>query len=119
MTVPRANDPDAVIVGFDKLGRPRRQLDPYLRMMRKTERRGECLVYLGTKSAGYGKVGVQDAPGGKVGAHRIAWEHHNGPIPDGMYVLHRCDNPPCVEITHLFLGDQRDNMEDAIAKGRK
>jgi hypothetical protein len=51
-------------------------------------------------------------------AHRIAWEIYRGPIPDGMQVCHRCDNPPCINPDHLFLGTQRDNNYDCIAKGR-
>ncbi len=51
-------------------------------------------------------------------AHRVAWEKSNGPIPLGLFVLHRCDNPACVNVEHLFLGTKRDNAEDAIAKGR-
>ena len=53
-----------------------------------------------------------------VYAHRAAWEDENGPIPDGLFVLHHCDNPPCSEVRHLFLGTQAENMADCKAKGR-
>lgn len=51
-------------------------------------------------------------------SHRFAWEATNGPILDGLHVLHKCDNPPCVNPVHLFLGDNKANMRDRDAKGR-
>lgn len=51
-------------------------------------------------------------------AHRVAWEKEKGPIPKGMLVLHKCDNPPCVNINHLFLGTHSTNALDREAKGR-
>lgn len=52
-------------------------------------------------------------------AHRIAWELANGrPVPDGLWVLHHCDNPPCVRPDHLFLGTPKDNTDDMAVKGR-
>jgi len=51
-------------------------------------------------------------------AHRWMWQQVNGPIPAGLYVCHRCDNPPCCNPDHLFLGTPTDNMRDAMKKGR-
>ena len=51
-------------------------------------------------------------------AHRVAWALYVGPIPTGKFVLHHCDNPRCVRIAHLYIGDQRLNVQDAVARGR-
>lgn len=64
---------------------------------------------------GYAQVSVA---GKTTLAHRAAWVAANGPIPSGLHVLHRCDNPPCVNIEHLFLGTHQDNMDDKKSKGR-
>ena len=53
-----------------------------------------------------------------MGAHRWAWEHYVAPIPDGLFVLHKCDNPPCCNTSHLFIGTQADNLRDMHDKGR-
>ncbi len=52
-------------------------------------------------------------------AHRISWTIANGLIADGMYVLHKCDNPPCVRPDHLFIGSHAENMSDMVSKGRQ
>jgi hypothetical protein len=77
-----------------------------------------CWEWTGARiPQGYGSLGTRERS--QIGAHRISWSIHNGPIPPGMFVLHRCDNPPCVNPAHLFLGTQLDNMRDKLQKGRQ
>lgn len=82
------------------------------RFWAKVEKTEGCWEWTGSKSRkGYGQFN-------EGRAHRVSWEMHNGPIPEGMFVCHHCDNPPCVRPDHLFIGDNAANMRDAFAKGR-
>lgn len=79
-----------------------------------------CLEWMGDKDRnGYGKMWVREVPGKrKMQAHRWAYEHFIGPIPDSLLVCHRCDNPSCVTPEHLFLGTHQDNRIDCVRKNR-
>lgn len=83
----------------------------------RVDKSGDCWLWTGHRDEnGYGRVGYQCRP--SIGAHRVAWAlTHGGEIPT-EWVLHRCDNPPCVKPDHMFLGDATDNNQDRQAKGR-
>lgn len=68
---------------------------------------------------GYGKFKGPGPDHKTLQAHRYAYELFVGPIPEGMLVCHKCDNPPCVRPDHLFIGTHIDNIKDCIAKGRR
>lgn len=76
-----------------------------------------CWPYQGQKiKDGYGRLRYR---GRKMLAHRMAWIYSYGDIPEGMQCCHTCDNPSCCNPSHLFLGTQKDNMQDMRAKGRR
>ena len=95
----------------------------------------ECIEWDGSlSSTGYGRIGfrrtkkniekydLECEPDYRkttwVGAHRLAWAERRGKIPKGIHVLHHCDNPPCVNIDHLYLGTPKDNHNDMVRRGR-
>lgn len=87
------------------------------RLFGRTKTDGDCLVYTGgcASRSGHRQISFK----GKMRqVHRVAWTIVNGPIPDGLCVLHSCDNPPCVNVDHLWLGTVQDNNRDRDAKGR-
>lgn len=97
--------------------------DPTLarRFWLKVDRRGddECWPWTAYRSKkGYGHIKVGGKRGSVIAAHRVAYELKLGDIPPGMLVCHSCDNPPCCNPAHLWVGTNDDNMADMARKGR-
>jgi len=95
------------------------------RFWSKVIKEDNCWLWTGSKTlAGYGTIIAGTARTGdktevSIYAHRASWEIANGrAIPSGMIICHTCDNPPCVNPDHLFLGTHADNIRDKTAKGR-
>lgn len=90
------------------------------RFWSKVDKTGECWEWRGAiAKSGYGHINRGRRGEGVIRCHRLSWELANQrSIPDGLYVLHKCDNPKCVRPDHLFLGTPTDNMRDMAAKGR-
>ena len=82
-------------------------------------RESGCIEFMGARlPKGYGVIALGGEFGGVDGAHRVAWKLANGPIPARMDVCHSCDNPPCCNVEHLFLGTRLENVRDMWNKGR-
>ena len=96
--------------------RKRRARTPAGRFWQKVRKTDGCWNWRAAQTRkGYGHMSF----GGKVvESHRVSWMLNVGPIPSGLWVLHRCDNPLCVRPDHLFLGTAKDNIQDAWKKGR-
>lgn len=87
------------------------------RLALRTKKGPKCWEWIGARNLqGYGVMRVGE---GNMQAHRVAYVIRYGDIPEGMNVLHRCDNPSCVRVSHLFLGTLADNNSDMRNKGRQ
>lgn len=81
---------------------------------RQAKRDTGCIEYTGQRGV-YGHIEYRRKT---YLTHRVSWILERGPIPDGMLVCHKCDNPLCINIEHLFLGTYKDNTQDMLKKGR-
>lgn len=98
-------------VAMPRLQTIEQRLDNYI------DKTGDCWLWtIGTFNYGYGRLSIQK--GKQVRAHRFIYEMVFGKIPDGLNVLHKCDNPRCVKPKHLYLGTQKDNVADMMNRKR-
>lgn len=98
---------------------PKAHAAPEVRFWRRVTKTDTCWIWNGSSSKqGYGRFQIDGKGGPHLLAHRFSYTMHNGDIPDGMVVMHKCDNPSCVNPDHLGIGTYKDNMADMRAKGR-
>lgn len=92
------------------------KVSPVESFWKKTKKTNNCWLWTGSLTVkGYGTIKVN---GRNEGAHRYSWIIHFGRIPFGMHILHKCDNTKCVKPSHLFVGTNKENMEDRNRKKR-
>lgn len=89
-----------------------------VRFFSMTRRRGKCLIWTGALRQGHRPYGRFTFDGKARSAHRWIYEQVHGKLRDDIDVMHKCDNPSCVEIAHLTIGTRSDNIQDAVRKGR-
>lgn len=98
------------------MGQPRPIEERFWEKVKKTS---SCWLWKGCHlKAGYGSIKIGRPSREMVLAHRLSWQLHFGPVPNGKWVLHSCDCPSCVNPKHLWLGTHLDNMSDMKRKGR-
>lgn len=92
-------------------------MDLTKRFWDKVNKTSDCWNWTGCRlKTGYGQIRIN----GKLQyTHRVAWEFMNGTIPSGKVIMHKCDNPSCVNHSHLICGTQKENIQDCVKKDRK
>jgi len=97
----------------------RKRTSVEVRFWKFVDKTSDCWIWTGAKTLnGYGTIGLGSKKDGKEMSHRLSYKIHKGEIPDGMYILHSCDNPSCVNPDHLRFGTAKENTHDAMDKNR-